>query len=138
MHSIFLLQLKIISFLFPLIYSFKWKLVVSEGLRIPLLIYDLNCHILLNVDIKKDVVVHCSVAKSWPHGLQHVRLPCPSTSPRVCSNSCPLSQWFHPTISSSVVLFSSWLQPFPASGSFLMSQVFTTGGQNIVASASFF
>ena len=138
MHSIFLLQLKIISFLFPLIYSFKWKLVVSEGLRIPLLIYDLNCHILFNVDIKKDVVVHCSVAKSWPHGLQHVRLPCPSTSPRVCSNSCPLSQWFHPTISSSVVLFSSWLQPFPASGSFLMSQVFTTGGQNIVASASFF
>ena len=71
-----------------------------------------------------------------PHGLQHTRLPCPSLSPRVCSNSCPLSQWCHPTISSSVVPFSSCLQSFPASGSFTMSQLFTSGGQSIGASAS--
>ena len=54
----------------------------------------------------------------WPHGLQHARLPCPSPSPGVCSDSCPLSWWCHPTISSSVVPFSSCLQFFPASGSF--------------------
>ena len=59
----------------------------------------------------------------WPHGLQHTRLPCPSSFPRVCSNSCPLSRWCHPTISSSVIPFSR-LQSFPASGSFLMSQLF--------------
>ena len=57
-----------------------------------------------------------------PHGLQHARLPCPSPSPGACSNSCPLSQWCHPTISSSVVPFSLCLQSFPASGSFPMSE----------------
>ena len=72
----------------------------------------------------------------WPQGLQHPRLPCPSPSPRACSNSCPLSQWCHPTISPSVVPFSSHLQSFPASGSFLMSQLFASGGQSIGASAS--
>ena len=71
-----------------------------------------------------------------PHGLQHIRLPCPSLSPGVCSNSCPLSQWCHPTISSSVACFSSCLQSFPASGSFPMSQLFTSGGQSIGVSAS--
>ena len=59
-----------------------------------------------------------------PHGLQHIRLPCPSPSPRVCANSCPLGRWCHPTISSSVVPFSSCPQSFPASGSFPMSQLF--------------
>ena len=54
----------------------------------------------------------------WPHGLQHARLPCPSPTPRACSNSCPLSRWCPPTISSSIVPFSSRLQSFPASGSF--------------------
>ena len=72
----------------------------------------------------------------WPHGLQHARLPCPSTSPRVCSNSCPLSQWCHPTILSSVTPFPSCLKSFPASGSFLMSQLFPSGCQSIGASAS--
>ena len=67
----------------------------------------------------------------WPHGLQHTRLPCPSPTPRVYSDSCPLSRWWHPTISSSVVPFSSCLQSFPASGSFQMSQFFTSGGQSI-------
>ena len=64
----------------------------------------------------------------WPHESQHARLPCPSPTPRVCSNSCPLSQWCHPAISSSVAPFSSCLQSFPASGSFLMSQLFASGG----------
>ena len=71
-----------------------------------------------------------------PHGLQHVRPPCPSPTPRACSNSCPLSWWCHPTISSSVFPFSSCPQSFPASGSFPMSQLFTSGGQSIGASAS--
>ena len=72
----------------------------------------------------------------WPHGLQHTRLPCPSPSPGICSNSCPLCWWCHPTISSSVVPFSSCPQSFPASGSFLLSQRFISGDQNIEASAS--
>ena len=71
-----------------------------------------------------------------PHGLQHARPPCPSPSPGACSNSCWLSQWCHPTISSSVVPFSSCLKPFPASGSFLISQLFASGGQSSGASAS--
>ena len=67
----------------------------------------------------------------WPHRLQHIRLPCPSPTPRAYSNSCPSSQWCHPLISSSIVPFSSCLQSFPASGSFQMSQFFASGGQNI-------
>ena len=66
-----------------------------------------------------------------PRGLQHARFPCSSLSLRACSNSCPLSQWCHPTISSSVVPFSSCLQSFPASGSFPMSRLFRSGGQSI-------
>ena len=71
-----------------------------------------------------------------PHGLQHIRPPCPSPTPRVYSNSCPLSRWCHPAISSSVIPFSSCLQSFPASGSFSVSQFFESGGQSIGASAS--
>ena len=70
------------------------------------------------------------------HGLQHARPPCPSPTPRVYSNWCPLSQWCHPTISSSVLPFSSCLQSFPASGSFEMNQFFATGTQSIGVSAS--
>ena len=70
-----------------------------------------------------------------PHGLQHARPPCPSPTPRSYSNSYPSSWWCHPTISSSVVPFSSRLQSLPASGSFLMSQFFISGGQNIGVSA---
>ena len=66
-----------------------------------------------------------------PHGLQHTRPPCPSPTPGVYSNSCPSRWWCHPTISSSIVPFSSHLQSFPASGSFQMSQFFTSGGQSI-------
>ena len=71
-----------------------------------------------------------------PHELQHTRPPCPSPTPRVHPNPCPLSRWCHPTISSSVVPFSSCPQSFPASGSFPMHQLFATGGQSIRASVS--
>ena len=72
----------------------------------------------------------------WLHGLQHAKLPRPSPTPGVYSNSCPLSWWCHPTISSSVIPFSSCLQSFPASGSFPVSQSFASGGQSIGVSAS--
>ena len=71
-----------------------------------------------------------------PHEPQHARPPCPSPTPRVHPNSCPLSQWCHLTISSSVGPFSSHLQSFQASGSFQMSQIFASGGQSIGVSAS--
>ena len=71
-----------------------------------------------------------------PHELQNTRLPCPSPTPGACSNSCPLSQWCHPTSSSSVIPFSSYLQSFPASGFFQMSQFFASVGQTIGVSAS--
>ena len=72
----------------------------------------------------------------WPQEPQHTRPPCPSPTPRVHPNSCPLSRWCHPTISSSVVPFSSFPQSFPASGSFQMSQLSASGGQSIGVSAS--
>ena len=80
----------------------------------------------------------CSVVSDslQPHGLRLAWHPCPSPVPRVYSKSCPLSRWCHPTISSSVVSLSSLLQPFPASGSFPMNQLFTSGGQSIGISAS--
>ena len=81
---------------------------------------------------------NCSVVSEFlqPLELQHTRLPCPSLSPRVCSNSCPLGRWCHPTISSFVIPFSSYQQSFPALGSFPTSQFFASGGQSIGASAS--
>ena len=72
----------------------------------------------------------------WPHGLYYARLPWLSPTPVACSNSCPSSQWCHPTISSSVVPFSSCLQSCPASGCFPMSQFFASGGQSIATLAS--
>ena len=82
----------------------------------------------------------CSVVSDslQPHGLQHARLPCPSPTLGSLSNSCPLNQWCHPTISSSTVPFSSHPQSFPASGSFQMSQLFASDGQStgVLASAS--
>ena len=85
---------------------------------------------------------HSSVAQScptdslWSHRLQHARCSCPLTTPGAYSNSCPSCWWCHPTISSTVVPFSSCLQSFPASGSFSMRQFFASGGQSIGASAS--
>ena len=85
----------------------------------------------------KDVSVHSVVFNSLqPHELQHARPPCPSPTPGVYTKLCPLSQWCHPTISSSVVPFSSCPQSIPASGSFQMSQLFPSGGQSIGVSAS--
>ena len=71
-----------------------------------------------------------------PYGLLHARPPCPSPTPKVCSNLCPLSWWCHPSISSSVAPFSSCLQSFPGSGSFQMSLLFISGSQSIGVSAS--
>ena len=84
------------------------------------------------------LLFRCSVVSSclWPRGLRHAGLPCPSPSSGACSKSCASSQWCRPTISSSVFPFSSCLQSFPASGSFLMSRLFPSGGQSIGASAS--
>ena len=80
---------------------------------------------------------HSVVSDSLPpHGLQHARVPCPSRTPGAYSNSCPSGQWCHPTISSSFVPFSSYCKSFPVSGSFQMSQFFTSGGQSIGVSAS--
>ena len=94
-------------------------------------ILHLECFILLLL------FSHSVVSDSlWPHGLQHTRLPCPSPSPGACSNPCPLSWWCHTTILSSVIPFSSCLQSFPASGSFLMNWLFASGGQSIGTSAS--
>ena len=84
--------------------------------------------------LKKESVQFSSSVVSdslWLHGPQHARLPCPSPTSGAGSNSCPLNRWCHPTISSSVVPFSSCLQSFPASGSFPMSQFFTSGGRSI-------
>ena len=91
---------------------------------------------------RKAALFSCSVVTVllrptlWPHGLQHAKLPCPSPTPRACSNSYPLSQWCHQTISSSVIPFSPCLQFLPASRPFPISQSFTSGGQNIGVSAS--
>ena len=96
---------------------------MNERMEVPLLI---NVHVHFS-----SVMSHCL----WPHGLQHTRLPCLSLTYRACSNSGPLSQWCHPTISSSVVPFSC-LQSFPASGSFPRSQFFGWGSEGIGVSAS--
>ena len=100
------------SFAFPVL--FHWLICL------------LLCQLLLSVQFS------CSVVSdsSWPHGLQHTRLPCPSPTPRACSNSCPLSWWCHQTFSSSAIPFFSCLQSFPTSKSFPMSQLFPRGGQS--------
>ena len=111
------------SFIFSVFFSENWITLLSTYLF-----------------FAGSLAIVSSVTQSFlslrPHGLQHARLPCPSPTPRAWSNSCPLSWWCHPTISSSVVPFSSCLQSFPASGSFPVSQFFTSGGQSIGASAS--
>ena len=96
----------------------------------------MNCPVLSEPQAAHQLFI-CSVLSDSlrPHGLQHARPPCPSPTPGVCSNSCPLSWWCHPTISSSVIPFSSHLQSFPASGSFPMSWLFTWGGPSIGVSA---
>ena len=116
------------EYMLPFLIIYSSHLQCSELLRV--LVEDTNG--------KEDLLFSHSVVSDplRPHGLQHARLPCPSLSPRACSNSCSLSRWCHPTISSSVTLFSSCLQSFLASGSFPMSWLFASGGQSIGASAS--
>ena len=94
--------------------------------------------LLYNIVLVSIVQLSCSVMSNslQPHELQHARPPCPSPTPGVHPNPCPLSQWCHPTISSSIIPFSSCPQFFPASGSFQMSQLFVSGGQSIVVPAS--
>ena len=103
------------------------------------------CQVHVSITFSKCFKLHigsvqfsCSVVSDslWPHGPQDARPPCLSQTPGVYPNSCPLSQWCHPTISSSAIPFSSCPQSFPASGSFQMSQLFESGGQNIGVSAS--
>ena len=94
------------------------------------------------VESEQDLAIFSQFSSSvmsdsfWPRRLQQAWLPCPPPTPGACSKSCPLSRWYHLTISSSVIPFSSHLQSFPASGSFPMSQLFASGGQSIGASAS--
>ena len=109
-----------------LVCGIKWHQTVSQFLSSNL--ENNRCLLLFSHSVVSDFL--------WPHGLQHTRFPGASPSPRACSNSCPLSWWCHPTISSSVVPFSSCLQSFPASGSSLMSWLFASGGQSIGASVS--
>ena len=94
--------------------------------------------VILWVNLENSVQFSCSVVSDSlrPHRLKHTRPPCPSPTPRVYSDSCPLSWWCHPTISSSAVPFSSCLQSFPVTGSFPMSQLFPWGGQSTGVSAS--
>ena len=94
--------------------------LLNHPSRLPTISFASCCHSIMSDSLQ-------------PHGLQHSRPPCPSPPPGACSHSCPLSRWCHPT---SVVPFSSHLQSFPASGSFLMSQLFVSGGQSMGASAS--
>ena len=121
----------------------EWEEIVKEVMvenfcKIDERHHSIDSRKLVNPKENPSLPFSCSVVSDslQPHGLQHTRPPCPSPSPRVYSNSYPLSQWCHPTISSSVVPFSSCLQSFPASGSFPMSQFFTSGGQSIGISAS--
>ena len=96
------------------------------------------CHSAYLTYMQSSVQLSCSVVSNslQSHWLQQARLPCPSPTPTPCSNSCPLSRWCHPAISSSVIPFSSCLQSLPASGSFPMSRLFTSGGPSIGAAAS--
>ena len=102
------------------------------------LLVKIICIIIISLQLIRSVQFSCSVVSNslWSHELQHGRPPCPSLTPRVHPDSCALSQWCHPAISSSVIPFSSCTQSLPASGSFPISQLFTWGGQSIGVSAS--
>ena len=121
-------------FLLPPVLPFPDCYIVGTPLYVAFSSWFLSLSIYLSDQISLSVVSN----SLRPHESQHTRPPCPSPTPGVYSNSCPLSQWYHPTISSSVIPFSSCLQSYLASGSFLISQFFASGGQSIgvLASAS--
>ena len=106
----------------------KCFLLYSEAIRFILVLFSEFSSVQFSCSVMSDSL--------QPHGLQHARPPCPSPTPGVYPDSCPLSWWCHLTISSPVIPFSSCLQSFPTSGSFPMSHLFTSGGQSIGASAS--
>ena len=105
-----------------------------------LMIFTNKCLITFTNKFLLVVLFSCQVLTNFLqlHGLQHTRLPCPLPSPGVCSNTCPLSQWCYLRISSSATLFSFCLQSFPASGSFPMSWLFSSGGQSMTGSSSLY
>ena len=111
---------------------FNWWLIQLSYFFFRITFYLLTFHFYLLVQFSNSVMSD----SLWLHGLQHARLPCPSPTSGVCSNSCPLSQQCHPVSSSSVIPFSSCPQSFPASGSFPVSQFFASGSQSIGVSAS--
>ena len=108
--------------------SYTYSCDFGSLLRLPVFLLALPHKFISSVQFSRSV----RSDSLWSHGLQHTGLPCPSPTPRACSNSYPSSQWLHPTSSSS---FSSCIQSFPASGSFQMSQLFSSGGQGASASA---
>jgi len=110
---------------------YKTNWVIFTMVSITVSCYHMNL-VQLSVQFSRSVMSD----SLWTYGMQHTRLPCPSSIPGVCSSSCPSSRWCDPAISSSVILFSSCLQTFQALGSFLMSHFFTSGGQSIRVSAS--
>ena len=117
------------------VFFFKKEFIVVELLYIAVLVSAVEqSESAISVHHFSSVTQSCRTL--WPHGLQHARLPYPSPTPGAGSNSCPLSQWCHPTISSSVIPFSSCLQSFPKSGSFPRSQFFASGNQSIGVSVS--
>ena len=124
-----LISLKNYNYIYSVVFSiFSNVYWLSEFLTYFLSLSNFSTSVQFNHSVVSDSL--------WPHGLQHVRPPRPSPAPRVYWNSCPLSQWCHPAVSSSVVPFSSRLQSFPTSVSFQMNQFFTSGGQSIGVSAS--
>ena len=125
----------LLSFLILWVYTFYQLQKLFAIIFRNLLFYSLCFSSSLKTSIRPKIVQFSSVTQScltlWPHGLQHTRLPCLSPIPITYSNSCPLSWWCYSTILSFVIPFSSHLQAFPASGSFQMSQFFTSDGQSI-------
>ena len=117
----------------PLSYIFLHRLIPWFSI----LFHWSHCCCYANIELLSVQFSHSVMSDSlWPHELQHARRPCPSPTPRIHPNPCPSSQWCHPTMSSSVIPFSSCPQSFSASGSFPMSQLFASGGQSIGLSAS--
>ena len=118
--------------------SKKTVKILDSVFKLGIVILLVFCFLMKEKGKSASVQFSCSVVSNslQPHRLQHTRLPCPSPTPRAYSNSCPLSQWCHPAISSIVVPFSSRLQSFPALGSFPMSEFFVSGGQSIGVSVS--
>ena len=114
------------------LFTWKWKQVICSSFNMPVVCKAWGWTYPYILVFGRSVMSE----SLQPHGLQHGRLACPSPCARACSNSCPLSQCCHTTISSSAVPFSSCLQSFPESGSFLVSRLFASGGQRIGTSAS--